>query len=96
MAACGQKESDATGGGRPAVTVSADPELAARVPEAIRADGKIVVATESSYAPAEFLDVDGKTVIGFDVDLFNAVAAKMGLKVEWVSAPFGDIITGVN
>jgi len=30
--------------------------------------------TDSTYAPSEFLDKDGKTVIGFDVDLFNTVA----------------------
>jgi polar amino acid transport system substrate-binding protein len=95
VSACGEKRSG-TASGQPQTTVSADPDLAARVPAAIKADGKIVVGTESSYAPAEFLDNDGKTVVGFDVDLFNAVAAKMGLKVEWVSANFGDIITGVN
>jgi hypothetical protein len=32
------------------------------------------------------LHIDGKTVIGWDVDLFNAVAAKLGLKTEWQSA----------
>lgn len=55
-----------------------------------------MVGTDSTYAPAEFLDTDGKTVIGFDVELFTAVAAKLGLKAEFVSAPFGDIINGVN
>ena len=30
------------------------------------------------------LAADGKTVEGFDVDLFNAVAAKLGLKTEYV------------
>ena len=56
------------------------------MPDAIKADGKIKVGTDSTYAPAEFLDADGKTVIGFDVDLFNAVAQKLGLKTEFVSA----------
>jgi polar amino acid transport system substrate-binding protein len=42
------------------------------------------------------MDKDGKTVIGMDVDLFNAAAAKLGLEVEWVSAVFGDIIPGVQ
>ncbi|HYY88841.1 MAG TPA: ABC transporter substrate-binding protein, partial [Chloroflexota bacterium] len=52
--------------------------------------------TDSTYAPNEFLDADGKTVIGFDVDLFKAVAAKLGLTTEWQSAKFAAIIPGVQ
>ena len=86
MAACGSEKSAAptSTGVKPSTTV--DSALAAMVPAAIKADGKIIVGTDSTYAPSEFLDTDGKTVIGFDVDLFNAVAAKLGLKTEWESA----------
>ncbi|MEV4755621.1 ABC transporter substrate-binding protein [Micromonospora sp. NPDC049559] len=97
LAACGEEEpAGDTPGAGPSVTAAADSALAAKVPDAIKSDGKIVVGTDSTYAPAEFLDPDGKTVIGFDVELFTAVAAKLGLKAEFVSANFGDIITGVN
>ncbi|MEU4790947.1 ABC transporter substrate-binding protein [Micromonospora tulbaghiae] len=96
LAACGEEESTEQPGGGPSVSSSVDAALAAKVPDAIKSDGKIVVGTDSTYAPAEFLDTDGKTVIGFDVELFTAVAAKLGLKAEFVSAPFGDIINGVN
>ncbi|MCZ7436448.1 ABC transporter substrate-binding protein [Micromonospora sp. WMMC241] len=96
LAACGEEEGTEQPGGGPSVASSVDAALAAKVPDAIKSDGKIVVGTDSTYAPAEFLDNDGKTVIGFDVELFTAVAAKLGLKAEFVSAPFGDIITGVN
>ncbi|WKU07471.1 ABC transporter substrate-binding protein [Micromonospora sp. HUAS LYJ1] len=96
LAACGEEESTEQPGGGPSVSASADTSLADKVPAAIKADGKIVVGTDSTYAPAEFLDNDGKTVIGFDVELFTAVAAKLGLKAEFVSAPFGDIISGVS
>jgi len=97
VAACGEQESGGgTPGAGPSVTADADAALAAKIPDAIKSDGKIVVGTDSSYAPAEFLDTDGKTVIGFDVELFTAVAAKLGLKAEFVSASFGDIISGVN
>jgi polar amino acid transport system substrate-binding protein len=75
---------------------SVDQALAAKVPAAIKSDGKLLIGTDSSYAPNEFLDTDGKTVIGFDVDLFNAVAAKLGLKTEWQSAVFDAIIPGIQ
>ncbi|MFG1950825.1 ABC transporter substrate-binding protein [Micromonospora sp. NPDC048830] len=96
LAACGEEEGTEQPGAGPAVSASADTSLADKVPAAIKADGKIIVGSDTTYAPAEFLDQDGKTAIGFDVELFTAVAQKLGLKAEFVSAPFGDIITGVN
>jgi len=96
LAACGEKENAGTPGGGPSVTASADADLAAKVPDAIKADGVIKVGTDSTYAPAEFLDNDGSTVIGFDVELFNAVAQKLGLKAEYESAPFDAILPGVD
>jgi polar amino acid transport system substrate-binding protein len=75
---------------------SVDAALAAKVPDAIKSDGKLTVGTDASYAPSEFLDADGKTVKGFDVDLFNAVAAKLGLSVDWQPSSFNAIIPGVT
>jgi polar amino acid transport system substrate-binding protein len=94
---CGD-DSD-TGGGTTETTAAAptvDEALAAKVPDAIKSDGKVLIGVDASYAPNEFLDTDGKTVVGWDVDLFNAVAAKLGLKTEWQSATFDAIIPGVQ
>ncbi|HJU02201.1 MAG TPA: ABC transporter substrate-binding protein [Actinomycetes bacterium] len=99
-AGCGGDDNAGTesGGstGSTAATPAVDEALAAKVPDAIKSDGKVLIGTDASYAPNEFLDTDGKTVIGFDVDLFNAVAAKLGLKTEWQSAVFAAIIPGVQ
>ena len=98
-AGCGDNGGD-TGGGTTETTAGAAPTvddaLAAKVPDAIKSDGKIAIGTDASYAPNEFLDADGKTVVGWDVDLFNAVAAKLGLQTEWQSATFDAIIPGVQ
>jgi polar amino acid transport system substrate-binding protein len=100
LVAAGCGEDEGTGGGSTGTTAGAAPSvddaLAAKVPAAIKSDGKVLIGTDASYAPNEFLDTDGKTVIGFDVDLFNAVAAKLGLKTEWQSATFDAIIPGVQ
>jgi polar amino acid transport system substrate-binding protein len=66
------------------------------VPSALRQAGVIKVGTDSTYAPDEFLSSDGKTVQGFDIDLFNAVAAKLGLRTSYESAKFDSIIPGVQ
>jgi len=96
MGACGSESEDPGSSGAPAPSASADTGLADRVPADIKAAGKLTIGTDSSYAPNEYLDTDGKTVIGFDVDLFNAVAQKLNLKTEWTSATFDSIIPGVS
>jgi polar amino acid transport system substrate-binding protein len=96
-AACGSESSDSSGTPAPATSASSavDPALVAKLPADIKSAGKLTIGTDSTYAPSEFLDSDGKTVIGFDVDLFNAVAAKLGLTTQWQSATFDSIIPGV-
>lgn len=96
LAACGEKEDSTGPAAGPSVSAAADSALASKVPDAIKADGVIKVGTDSTYAPAEFLDQDGKTVVGFDIELFNAVAQKLGLKAEYESAPFDSILPGVD
>ena len=96
-AGCGEKSD--TGGGSTGTTAAAptvDEALAAKVPAAVKSDGKVLIGTDSSYPPNEFLDTDGKTVVGWDVDLFNAVAAKLGLKTEYQPAKFDAIIPGLQ
>jgi polar amino acid transport system substrate-binding protein len=101
LSACGDDSSDSAsespgGGGQAAPSVSADDELAALVPDAIAEDGVITVGSDTTYAPAEFLDADGQTIIGFDVDLFGLVAQKLGLQAEFETASFDSIIAGVG
>ncbi|SHM38521.1 ABC transporter substrate-binding protein [Cryptosporangium aurantiacum] len=96
LAGCGDDPSDSSSESSPAPTASADSALADKVPDAIKADGKILVGTDSSYAPSEFLAEDGKTIQGFDVDLFTAVAQKLGLKAEFQTADFDAIIPGIG
>ncbi len=78
------------------VKTSVDKEAAALVPQAIKDKGTLTIGTDASYAPSEFLAGDGKTIEGFDIDLFTAVAKKLGLKVDFQNAKFDSIITGVQ
>lgn len=77
-------------------SVAADTALAAQVPDAVKKDGAISVGSDTTYAPSEFLAADGKTIVGFDVDLFTLVAKKLGLKANFQTAPFDSIIAGVG
>lgn len=77
-------------------TPSKDDALAAKVPQSIAADGKIVFGTDASYPPNEFTDTDGTTIIGMDVDLGTAVAQKLGLTAEFQNSAFPGIIPGIQ
>lgn len=71
-----------------------DAALAAKVPQAIASKGTLTVGTDASYAPNEY-EQNGK-IVGFDIDLFNAVAAKLGLKASYQNSKFDNIIPGIT
>jgi polar amino acid transport system substrate-binding protein len=99
VAGCGSDSLSTSSAGTPSASTSAqakDDALAAKLPAKVKAAGKIVVGTDATYAPNEFLAADGKTVKGMDVDIFNAVAEKFGVTVQWVPASFDSIILGVG
>ena len=108
LAACGSSTLDTGSGGSgggssssttsastPSTSATVDAALAAKLPASIKSAGVIKVGTDATYAPNEFLGSDGKTVQGMDVDLFDAVAARFGVKVQWEPASFGTIVLGV-
>jgi polar amino acid transport system substrate-binding protein len=99
LSACGSNSLSGSGSGPSSSSVAsatAQSGLADKLPAKIKSAKKIVVGTDASYAPNEFLASDGKTVQGFDVDLFKAVGQKFGVDVDFVSSNFDSIITGVN
>ncbi len=69
---------------------------ASLVPPEIRKAGVIRAATDGTYPPNEFTGPDGKTLVGFDIDLANAVAKELGLRVEFANAKFDSILTGIQ
>jgi polar amino acid transport system substrate-binding protein len=79
----------------PAPAVQKDEALAKLVPSDVASDGKIVVGSDASYAPNEFVDKDGTTIIGMDVDLGKAVGQKLGLEVEFQNSAFDGILPGI-
>jgi len=99
LSACGSSSlsTPSTSGSTPAAAAqSVDSALVAKLPAKIKAANQIVVGVDATYSPDEFLNADGKTVQGWDVDLFNAVMQKFGIKVVWQPAAFDSIITGVQ
>lgn len=62
--------------------------------DSIKQKKKIVVATESEFAPFEFKSlVDGKdTLVGADIELAKAIGDKLGVEVEFSVMSFDNVL----
>jgi ABC-type amino acid transport substrate-binding protein/predicted Ser/Thr protein kinase len=81
--------------GESALPQGADPAIAATVPKDIRATGRLVIGVNVPYAPNEFKNSDGQ-IVGFDVDLMNAIAKTLGLAPDYRETAFESIIPSVQ
>ena len=85
LAACGKKE--------PAPTATAAAPAAAAAPAP--APAKVyVVGTDAAYAPFESQNPKGD-IVGFDVDVVKAAAAKAGIEVKFVNTPWEGIFNAL-
>jgi serine/threonine protein kinase len=87
----GVAESSAT----PAPVTGAVSEIAATVPEDIRNTGRLVIGVNVPYAPNEFKNSSGQ-IVGFEVDLMNAVAKTLGLTPDYRETAFESVMPSVS
>lgn len=66
----------------------------ARTFDEIKKDGKIVIATEGAFPPFNFFR--GPSLTGFEVDLAEALAKKMGVAIEWRALSFDALLAGLR
>src|ERR687892_1063171 len=59
-------------------------------------EGTLTVGSCLDYRPFEFFKKGEDEPTGFDVELTDAIAAELGLEVEWVRANFDTIFTAVS
>lgn len=77
------------------VEVQKQPQIAALLPPSIAQSGVLRVGTNPPYQPNEFKNRDGQ-IIGYDVDLVNAIAQVLGLRAEYLESDFDKIIPAVQ
>ena len=66
----------------------------ARTWDQIKASGTIKIATEGAFKPFNYFE--GSKLTGFEVDLADAIAKQLGLKVQWITQPFDNLLIGLN
>ena len=58
-------------------------------------ENKLVVATDATWPPMEFINED-KELVGFDIDLMNAAAEAGGFEVEFRNTAWDGIFAGLG
>src|SRR5438552_1265675 len=69
---------------------------AADVPERIKKAGKLVAATQPNYPPIAYKDPATNTLTGFDIDLGEAIAKELGVRIEWQETAFAQMISSLQ
>ena len=54
------------------------------------------VVTEATFAPFEFTEDGNEEIVGFDVDMMNAIAESQGLQIEFVNMEFDSLIPALQ
>lgn len=63
--------------------------------EKVKADGKILIGTEGTYAPFTFHDSSGK-LTGFDVEVAKEVAKRLGVKADFKETQWDSLFAGLD
>lgn len=78
------------------IKLPAIPAKGVTPPARLAAAGKIVMCTDLGDPPGGFLDEDGVTPKGFNVEIMSAIGPVMGIKTEVVNYPFADIFAALD
>ncbi|MCQ4159325.1 ABC transporter substrate-binding protein [Roseomonas sp. GC11] len=69
---------------------------AAELPSHIKSRGAIIAAIVPNYPPLEMRDPQTNQLTGFDVELGEAIAAKLGVKMQWQETSFDQMLASVR
>jgi cystine transport system substrate-binding protein len=72
------------------------PAFAADLLAAAKTRGTLRIAMEGTYPPFNFKDPKSGELAGYDVDVARLVAARLGLKPEFVSTEWSAILAGLG
>jgi polar amino acid transport system substrate-binding protein len=91
LTGCGSSDED-----NPTVTGPTAAPLASLLPQALKDKGTLVAGSDVAYAPVEFFDTDGKTVIGIDADIAKAIGKQLGVEIKLVNGTFDGLIPSLK
>ncbi|MFN2304533.1 MAG: basic amino acid ABC transporter substrate-binding protein [Anaerolineales bacterium] len=60
-----------------------------------QSDDALVVATDAAFPPFEYVEEDSKEIVGFDIDLMNAIAEKANLDIRFQNVAWDPLLAGM-
>lgn len=62
----------------------------------VKKAGKLVFATDDTYPPMEYRDEQTQALVGFDIDLANEIAKKLGVEAAFEPTDWDGLLTGLG
>jgi polar amino acid transport system substrate-binding protein len=79
-----------------AATALVLPAAAQELPDRIKQAGKIVIATMPNYPPITYKDPASGKLTGLDIEIGEAIAKELGVKVEWQEIAFAQMLPSLQ
>lgn len=95
LAACGSGDADGDASSKSSKADSSAP-LFKSLPDDIQKSGKIRLGSAIDYPPFEYYDEDGKTLLGFEVELADQMEKHLGVNFEWNNASFDTLLASLK
>lgn len=73
--------------------VTANPDIASKLPSGV---SSLQVGSNLQSPPGTFMDADGKTPVGVEIDLINAIANRLGVKLDIKNQEFDTLISSLQ
>ncbi|WP_289138830.1 amino acid ABC transporter substrate-binding protein [uncultured Brevibacillus sp.] len=95
LAGCGASSTDQSQSNNNASTPAKEEKKEQSLLDKVKADGKILIGTEGTYAPFTFHDQSGK-LTGYDVDVVTEVAKRIGVEPVFQETQWDAIFAGLD
>jgi len=99
LSGCGGGGAKSAASSKPAASSAAPAQKESALMQKIKKDGKIIVGTASGFPPYEFVDTSvegGKKIDGIDIKIAEAVAQKLGVKLDIQDMTFQSLLSSIT
>ena len=93
LTACGGNDGQASQNG--SQTNATQNETSGDLLDQIKSRGEITVAMEGTWAPWTYHD-ENDNLVGYDVEVANAIAEKLGVKVNFIEGEWDGLLAGLD
>ena len=95
LAGCGNQGSTTGAGDDTTAAGSESQEATAANEYNLITDGVLKVGVDDTMPPMEYRD-ESNELVGFDIDMGNEIASRLGLEIEWVPTDWDGLLLGLS